>query len=141
MVTETKTGMSLEFFVDGQGVSEYFYKSNRVKSEAVDVEVSVDDYKQAVKDIKAWIEKVRRIHRDQLTVGNLSLNVDEKLHEANGEIKFNLLIGDLDLEIKFNKNTKKIRVKRSVYNLNWTDFLHFTSRYDDFISIYIAPHL
>lgn len=141
MVTTTKTGLSLEFFVDGQSVSEYFYKSNRVKSEAVEVEVSVEDYKEAVEDIDAWIEKVRRINREELTVGNISTNIDEKLHEANQEIKFNLLIGNLNLEVKYNKTTKKITVKRSAYDLNWTDFLHFVGRYRDFIYVYIAPYI
>ena len=141
MVTTTKTGLSLEFFVDGQSVSEYFYKFNKVKSGDVDVEVGVEDYRKAIKDIDGWIDKVRRINREELTVGKISTNVREEITEADGAIEFKLLIGDLNLEVKYNKITQKIAITRSAYDLNWTDFLHFISRYRDFIFIYIAPYI
>ena len=141
MVTTTKTGLALEFSVDGESISEYFYKNNTVKSGDVNIEVTVEDYREAIKNIDEWIVNVGRINREELTVGSISTNVREEVTEADGDIKLNLFIGDLTLEVKYNKTTKKIQVTRSAYNLNWTDFLHFINRYRDFIKVYIASYI
>ena len=120
----------------GGSESEWRYDQGRISTLNIleNYASDINFFQQSLEAIRSFIKNCynNNIITTPPSITNISDGFLEEIKDENGGIRWEFKIGDLEVELIFNKEEETYIWNRTAFNLTWSDFLLFFNRLESF---------